>query len=282
MMVYPFGVGGSVTRVLEDGAGAMPLLFLHGLTSRADRFVGTLKPFAEAGYHVYAIDLPGHGFASKSADFDHSVTGYRDFVLAFLDRIGASRAALVGASLGGHILAAVACRAPERVEKLVMVGSLGLGPVTSERVRQMRAGLGDMTPAGVRGRLLNVFSDPRLVTEALVEEDARVNTSPGARESFERFFDYMDRRFNDDLVLEALSRLGARVPLLLLWGEEDRSVPVEVGRAARGALPDAMLATIARVNHTPYIENPAAFNGIVLSFLQGRLRALTAPDVTCN
>jgi len=280
MIVYPFGVGDVVTRVFEEGLGGTPLLFLHGLTSRADRFVRTLKPFAEAGYHVYAIDLPGHGFASKRADIDHSISGYRDFVLGFLDRIGVRQAVLIGASLGGHVLAAVACKQPERAEKLVMIGSLGLAPLPAARIAQIRQGIGNMSREALRARLLTVFSDPRHVTDALVEEDLRVNTSPGVKESFDRFLDYMAARFNDDLVVEGLRRLGARVPLLLLWGEEDKSVAVEVGHAARRELPDANLATIARVNHTPYIENPEAFNRIVLDFLQGRHGAYAAPDVT--
>jgi pimeloyl-ACP methyl ester carboxylesterase len=280
MIMYPLGVGEIVTRVFEEGSGGTPLLFLHGLTSRADRFKATLKPFAEAGYHTYAIDLPGHGFASKRADIDHSIDGYRDFVLGFLDRVGARRAVLVGASLGGHVVAAAACKAPERVEKLVMIGSLGLAPLPPERIGQIRGGIGNMTREALRGRLLTVFSDPRHVTDALVEEDLRINTSPGAKESFERFLDYMATRFNDDLVLEGLRRLGARVPLLLLWGEEDKSVAVEVGRAARRALPEAKLTTIAGANHTPYIENPEAFNRVVLDFLRGRHGAYTAPGVT--
>ncbi len=168
MIHYPVGVGDTVTRVFEEGTGSKTLVLLHGLTSRADRFVATLPPLAEAGYHVYAIDLPGHGFATKRAGFDHSIPGYRDFVLSFLDKIGAGRAALVGTSLGGHVMGAVACKAPERVEHLVMIGSLGLAPVSAERVGQIRTGLADMSLAAMRNRLLTVFTDPRFVTDALV------------------------------------------------------------------------------------------------------------------
>jgi pimeloyl-ACP methyl ester carboxylesterase len=280
MIMYPFGVDDIVTRVFEAPSDGPPILFLHGLTSRADRFRATLGRFAEAGYHGYAIDLPGHGFASKGAQPNHSIAGYRDFVLGFLDRIGAKKIVLVGASLGGHVLAAVACKAPERVEKLVMIGSLGLAPVSPERVAQIRSGIGNMTREALRGRLLTVFSDPRHVTDTLVEEDLRINTSPGAKESFAAFLDYMATRFNDDLVLEPLRRLGDRVDLMLLWGDQDKSVPVEIGRAARRELARARLAVIAGINHTPYIENPDAFDSIVLDFLGGRSGAFVHPHIT--
>ena len=90
----------------------------------------------------------------------------------------------------------------------------------------------------------------------------------------------MAERFNRDLVLDGLAALGKRLPLLLLWGEEDQSVPVAVGRAARDRLADAKLVTVARANHTPYMERPELFNRVLTDFLAGRLGAFTAPGLT--
>lgn len=281
MLMYPMSVGGIVTRVFEAGtAGATPLILVHGLTSRADRWRQTLEPLAAAGYHVFAPDLPGHGFATKSASADHSIPGHRDFVLGFLDKIEAPQAVLVGTSLGGHVVAAAACQRPQRVKALVMIGSLGLQPITPERVEKIRTGLADMSLEAMRRRLLTVFSDPSFVTDELVREDVLVNTSPGARECLDRFCGYMAERFNQDLVLDGLAALGKTPPLLLLWGEEDQSVPVAVGRAARERLRDAKLVTFARTNHTPYMERPELFNRVLTDFLAGRLGSFAAPELT--
>ncbi|MEJ0068638.1 MAG: alpha/beta fold hydrolase [Pseudomonadota bacterium] len=280
MIVYPVAAGAVLTRVFEAGDAGPAVVFLHGLTSRADRFRQTLEPFAAAGYRVYAPDLPGHGFATKDPSHDHSIGFYRDFVLALLDRLEIEQAVLIGTSLGGHVMAAAACHSPGRVRALVTIGSLGYAPVAAERVARIRAGLADWSPAAMRARLLTVFTDPRFVTDDLIREDIRINTSPGARESLARFADYMATRFNQDLIVDGLAALGDRFPTLLLWGEDDQSVPVEIGRAARRALPQARLATIRGVNHTPYLERPDLFNPIVLDFLAGRLGAFAHPDVT--
>lgn len=273
MISYPVAIGSTITRMFTAGDAGPPLVLVHGLTSRADRWRHNVDVLAAAGYRVCAPDLPGHGFATKSASFPHTVPGYRDFLLDVLDHIGPEPAILVGTSLGGHIVGSAAVAKPERVRALVMIGSLGLQPVTAEKVQRTGAGLRDMRLEAMRTRLLTVFSDPRHVTDDLVVEDVRVNTSPGAAESFDIFLRYFNSGFNNDLVLERLAALGDRFPLLLLWGEEDKSVPVEIGRAAHASLPRSRLAVFKRTNHTPYWEHPPLFNRVLLDFLAGRLQA---------
>jgi 2-hydroxy-6-oxonona-2,4-dienedioate hydrolase len=279
MIAYPFGAGSVTTRVIEAGSGDDALVLVHGFTSRADRWLGNIDQLAALGYRVVAPDLPGHGFASKDPAFDHSVGGYRDFILTLLDGLRIRRAVMVGTSLGGHVLADLACRAPERVEKLVMIGSMGLQALSEDRVAAIRKGLEDMSAGAVRTRLLTVFSNASLVTDDLVREDVRVNTSPGAQESLQVFGRYLAERFNGDLVLDRLAAIDGRVPLLLLWGDQDRSAPVAIAEAARGRLPNARLAVMAGVNHTPYMENPLLFRAILGAFLKDRLAGFSAPGV---
>src|SRR5262245_50810341 len=135
MIAYPFQVGKTLTRVLEAGALDAPVILLqHGFTSRADRWRSTMERLAGMGFRVIAPDLPGHGFASKNPDFDHSVRGYVDFVLQLIDRLRIDRLTLVGTSLGGHIMGEIASAAPQRTERLVMIGSMGLEPLPAERI----------------------------------------------------------------------------------------------------------------------------------------------------
>ena len=150
MIQYPLGAAGTLTRVLEAGHGDNTMLLVHGVGARADRWRLNLEGLADAGYHPYAIDLPGHGMAEKGERFDHSVPNYAAFAQAVLDEIGADRVYLVGTSLGGHILATVACEIPERVAGLVMVGTLGMAPLGQE-ARERTAGLiGDTSPGDGR------------------------------------------------------------------------------------------------------------------------------------
>ena len=191
-------------------------------------------------------------------------------MLDLLDKLGLDRLVLVGTSLGGHIVAKVAAHSPGSVEKLVMIGSMGLHALPPDRVNAIRTGLADMSPAAMRTRLLSVFTDPSFVTDDLVMEDVRVNTSPGAKESIDKFAAYLATDFNNDLALDDLVALDGKVPLLMIWGEDDNSMPVEVARKARTRLAHARLATLRNVNHTPYLEKPAAFQKILTDFLENR------------
>ncbi len=272
MIQYPLGAAGILTRVLEAGEGDRTMLLVHGVGARADRWRHNLDAFAAAGYHVYAIDLPGHGLAEKGACFDHSVPNYAAFARAVLDEVGATgEVCLVGTSLGGHVMAAVACQIPERVAALVMVGTLGMASI-GQAARERTAGLiGDTTPEMVDRKLHSVLHDDSLVTAELHREEVRINNSPGAAEGFERVADYFANRIDDDVVGEQLAALSGRFSMLLVWGREDLGFPLAMGEAAHKLLDGSRLAIMDNAAHAPYYERPETFNAIVTQFLAGRL-----------
>src|SRR5882762_9862026 len=107
---YPIGAGGALSRALECGQGADVIVCLHGAGSRADRWRRNMPGLARAGYHVYALDFPGHGFASKTAEFEYGTPRYADVVMDFLDQIGGGPVTLAGTSLGAHVAAVIALR----------------------------------------------------------------------------------------------------------------------------------------------------------------------------
>ena len=271
MIQYPLGAAGTLTRVLEAGQGDRTMLLVHGVGARADRWRLNLGAFAEAGYHAYAIDLPGHGLAEKGSRFDHSVPNYAAFARAVLDEVGTGQVHLVGTSLGGHVLATVACEIPDRVAGLVMVGTLGMAPIGPE-ARERTAGLiGDTTPEMVDRKLHSVIHDDSLVTAELRREEVRINNSPGAAEGFERVSDYFANRIDDDVVGERLAALSGRFPVLLVWGREDLGFPLAMGEAAHEMLDGSRLAIMDDAAHAPYFERPDAFNAIVTQFFAGHL-----------
>ncbi len=271
MIQYPLGAAGTLTRVLEAGHGDKNMLLVHGVGARADRWRLNLEGLAGAGYHPYAIDLPGHGLAEKGDRFDHSVPNYAAFARAVLDKIGADRVYLVGTSLGGHILATVACEIPERVAGLVLVGTLGMAPIGQE-ARERTAGLiGDTSPEMVDRKLHSVIHDDGLVTPEMHREEVRVNNSPGAAEAFQRVSDYFAKGIDDHVVGERLAALGGRFGVLLVWGRQDLGFPLAMGEAAHELLVGSRLAIMDNAAHAPYFERPDTFNAIVTQFFAGRL-----------
>lgn len=271
MIQYPIRAGGSVTRVLEAGTGSRNALFIHGLGARADRWRRNLPAFAEAGYRCAAADLPGHGFAAKTGDFDFSVPACADLTLDLLDALRMDRVALVGTSLGSFVGATVALRAPERVSALVLVGAIGIVPMGETARQSLAARFGTVDRAGIEGKLRTVIHDDvRLVTQSWIEEEWRINNSPGANEAFAAISEYIRSGIDGDVVGERLAALAGRPPTAVVWGSEDRAVPPAVGAAVKDLLHPELFAEIAGTGHCPYLEAAAEFNRIAIEFLDRR------------
>lgn len=277
MISYPLALGALMTRVLEAGEGGHPIVFVHGTGARADRFSRNLDALAAAGHHVYAFDLPGHGFASKGEGVACSVPAYREVLGQFLDAIDAPRATLVGTSLGGHVVASYACAHPERVDGIALVGSMGLVPIGDEARGRIQAGANNQSREGVAMKMQRVIFDQTLVTPEMLREEWRINNSAGARESFAALGNYIAADLDREVVGEALAK--AVFPVLLVWGEEDKTVPPAVGEKVRALVPRSRLALLAGAAHTAYYERADDFNRILADFASGRIGAHQAAGV---
>jgi pimeloyl-ACP methyl ester carboxylesterase len=282
MITYPATINRVATRVMEAGSGPATMLLVHGLGARADRWRHNIDALASDGYRVVAVDLPGHGFASKGPDHDYSVPAFARFIEAVMDWAGASRATVVGTSLGGHTAAWFACEHPERVDALVLVASTGLIPLGAERRTQTQARVGDASREGVGRKLGIVVHDPKLVTQEWIDEESKINSSPGAAEGFRKLGEYFGERLDEDLVMPRLSPLVANdtLRLLLIWGADDVGFPVTMAEAAHRQLEKAPLVVLDRAAHAPYFERPEAFNRVLGDFLTGRLGEWSEPGVS--
>ncbi|MDB5488966.1 MAG: hypothetical protein JWQ58_2681 [Reyranella sp.] len=279
MISYPLRVATLDTRVIEAAGSGQTIVLVHGTGGRADRWIRNVDALAAAGHRVVAFDLPGHGFASKGAGLDCSVPGYRKFLAAFLDEMKIDKAVIVGTSLGGHVVASFACEHPDRVSGVVLSGSMGLVPLGAEARGRVEAGANNQTYDGVKGKLARVIFDPALVTQDFVDEEFRINNSAGSKESFATLGRYIGQKLDDDVVGETFAKLTPRLPTLLLWGAEDKTVPVAVGEAAAKLLPGSKLVVLQKAAHTSYYERADDFNAVMLDFLAGQLGRHKAPGV---
>ncbi|MFJ5259847.1 alpha/beta fold hydrolase [Streptomyces sp. NPDC088387] len=177
------------------------------------------------------------------------------------------RVTVAGSSLGGAVAGRYAADHPERISALVLIGSMGLVPVGAEGGGRIPAGATNQSRQGVAAKLRRIIHDPALVTGAMEEEEFLVNNSPGAAQSFATLAAYIRERLDADVMGDELRELAARLPVLLVWGTQDRTVPPAVGRAVQQLLQEAELAMVEDAAHTVYFEKPDVFNRLVLDFL---------------
>jgi pimeloyl-ACP methyl ester carboxylesterase len=263
---YPLPVGRGVVRVIEAGDG-LAVIFAHGLGARCDRWRSTVERVAAHGYRAITYDLPGHGFSSKEADGPADVPALAKHLLATMDALGLETAVLAGTSLGAHIVGYAGCIAPNRVTALGLVGALGIVPIDQAVAETISRNVRATQREQFVGKLNFVFHDPSMVTDALIEEEFRMNTAPGAIAAFSRLGDYLTTRISNDYIADRLRALYPPDKILLVWGAADKAVPLSVAYECQTALGGPTLSVISDANHVPYLEQPEAFDAAFLPFL---------------
>ena len=191
------------------------------------------------------------------------------FVKGFLDAMGIERTNVVGTSLGGHVGAFFSCDNPDRVRSLVLVGSVGVIPLGSEAAEAVRTNVKNTTREGIEGKLKFVFAKHEMITDALIDEEVRVNTSPGTAKAFEVLGDYIAEKIDRDNIGDRLAEFARSKPVLLVWGEADQAVPLEIGLKVRDKLENADLVRMPGCGHVCYLEDEVMFNRSVLDFMNG-------------
>jgi pimeloyl-ACP methyl ester carboxylesterase len=183
-------VKGLRIRCLTAGASGTPVLLLHGggIDSAGFSYKCVIEPLA-LDHWVFAPDWPGYG-ESDEPDVEHTMTFYIDFLGSLMDALQLERVSLVGISLGGGAALGFTLRLPQRVERLVLVNSYGLGDevawgrlgyllIHAPLVDNLTYALLRHSRRMVRWSLYNLVYDQRVVTEEMVEEVYRLVNKPG-------------------------------------------------------------------------------------------------------
>ena len=236
-------------------ADAPPLIMLHGFASSLhtwDAWAAALAPSCR----VIRLDLPG--FALTGPDPSGVYTDERAIatILALMDELRLPRATLIGNSMGGRIAWRFAAAHPGRVENLVLVSPDGFaGPSRTydkpEPVPLLYRLLRYVLPAPVlRQNLLPTYADPRTLTPALLARYRDMLLAPGVRGA-------ILARTRQTVLPDPVPILRTiQAPTLLLWGEQDRIIPVANAQDYLAALPHAELARLPGQGHVPQEESP--------------------------
>lgn len=251
-----------VYRVTGSGP---PVVLIHGMVNSSRHWRDVAERLADR-YTVIVPDLIGHG-DSATPRGDYSLGAHATVIRDLLSALGIERATIVGHSLGGGVAMVFFWQFPERVERLALVSSGGLGGEVSPLLRSAAL-------PGFRS-LIGLFAN-RFVIRLLQAGGAQANAvaralrpleTRGAREAFVQtlraVIDVRGQRVSANDRLYLLEDM----PTLIAWGERDRTIPIEHGLAAHAAVPHSHFVTLPRAAHFPHLEDPEGLAAALGDFI---------------
>ena len=267
-------VDGTNIRYLEVGSGP-PVIMIHGAQTylSADIFTDVMGPIADGGFRVIAYDQPGFGLSDHPPDYTVS---YRiTFVTKLMDVLGIESAALVGHAQAGGMVVRLALRAPDRVTAVVAACNLTLVPPLpgkrSAGASPARSARSPSVPTmdDVRAELEDDVYHKGLITPEVVEKKHLLSIGKNATAAVRRF--QAGEPFHDAVpVWERLREI--RVPLLVLYGNEDRESVSQRARSLKSQQPDLDIRVVPNAAHLLMWDAPDVFTTSVLGCLAGIVR----------
>jgi pimeloyl-ACP methyl ester carboxylesterase len=267
-------VDGLTTRYLIAGEGPL-LLLVHPVGYPAEIYARNVDVLA-TGRTVVAMDLPGQGFsAAPPAWAPAPQVVMARHAAALATHLGHERFSIVGSSLGGLVAALVALNAPERVERLVLIGT---GSVFNEPQGQPEVlqrvyangsrAYADPSMAALRARIANTcFIAPDADDILLAHMTAYA--WPGAANHYRQIIETLSATIANPACNAYPHLERMTMPTLIVAGDEDTRTSIDAHRRGGARMPDARLLTFARCGHLPFLECASAFNEAVDTFLRG-------------
>ncbi len=255
-------VDGFRIRYLRRGEGAESTILIHGFGGDLNTWMFNHEALA-TGHSVYALDLPGHGSSSKQVG-DGTLEGFAKVVEDFLDILGLTKAHLAGHSMGGAVATIFAHKHPERCLSLTLIASAGLGPeIDGEYIR----GFVSATRRNeIRPQLEKLFANPRLITRQMVDDTLKYKRLDGVEPALRTITAQFCPSDRQSVILrEQISQLS--MPVLVLWGSEDRILP---SSHALNLPPHVRAEILEGQGHMVHMEAASKVNTVIRSFWESR------------
>jgi pimeloyl-ACP methyl ester carboxylesterase len=256
------------------------LVLIHGSNASLHTWEPWVKILGD-DYRIISMDLPGHGLTGVNPAGVYDNASYVGVVNDLLTKLSITKAVIGGNSMGGGVSWMFALAHPEKTEALLLVdaggqpqaksGDLPIGfrlmrtPVIKEAARLI-------APRSIfESSIKNTMSVQSKIDDALIDRYWELNRFPGNREAtMKRFSDAGSRNYGTRKRLATI-----KVPVMIMWGEEDKLIPVSSARWFADAIPGAKLIVYPKVGHIPMEEIPERSAADVKAWLS----ALPAPVI---
>jgi pimeloyl-ACP methyl ester carboxylesterase len=253
-----------------------PVVLIHGMVNSSIHWESVALRLAD-GYTVIAPDLLGHG-DSAAVRGDYSLGAHAASIRDLLATVGIERSTIVGHSLGGGVAMQFFYQFPQRVERIALISSGGLGPDVSPLLRGAALpGASALLWAAAHPRMLSAL---RSAGESLERQGSRKGVylqaiaramrpleQPDARKAFlQTLRSVIDAHGQRVSARDRLYLLTA-FPTLIVWGERDNTIPLSHGRDAHEAIPGSRFATLPRAAHFPHLEDAEGLATVLRDFI---------------
>lgn len=250
------------THYHDVGEGPVVLL-IHGSGPGVTAFANwrLTMPALAKRFRVIAPDMVGFGDTERPAGYRYSMENWVAHLIGLLDALGVECAHVVGNSFGGALALALTVAAPQRVGRLVLMGSVG----TPFRITEGLEAVWGYTPSIENMRaLLDVFAyDRSLVNDDLAKLRYEASVQPGYQESFANMFPAPRQRWVDALASPEQAIRSISHETLIVHGREDKVIPLASSLRLAELIPRAQLHVFGQCGHWTQIEHAARFNRLV-------------------
>ena len=262
------------THYIEKGSGE-PIILLHGFFFDTYMWNKNIDALAEK-FKVYAIDLWGFGFSTREP-LDYGYPLYTQQLLKFMDALEIPKASLIGQSMGGGTIINFTVSNRDRVNKIVLVNSAGMPnqlPIMGRISNLPKLGefMYNLNNNFVRKMTLgNTFlHNKQIITEEYYENATRFHKIKGTTEVML----YITRKQFFDTLIEEIKKLSfMNVPTLIVWGREEKSIPLPIGEEMHRVLKDSRLEILDEAGHCSHDDQSDLFNQLTLDFLAPHINA---------
>ena len=264
-------ISGMKVHVRDEGPkdDPLPIILVHGTSASLHTWDGWTEVLSQH-HRVIRFDMQGFGLTGPHPDAKYRIEDYAETLVNLMDALQIDSAIVAGNSLGGYVAWSAAVLYPARVAKLVLVDSSGI-PFESQSVPiafriysspLLKSLFGHIMPRSlVQSSIENVYGNPDKISGDLVDRYFELTTREGNREA-------LAKRFLDTKAGQLANRLGELTqPTLILWGEQDRLIPVSVGQRFHQEITHSQFISFSELGHVPHEENPQITAAAVEQFL---------------
>lgn len=265
-MANSINAAGIETNYHDMGEGK-PTFLIHGSGPGVSAWANWRLTLPALAQHmrVIAPDMVGFGFSQRPENFVYNMDAWVKHAIGLMDALEIDRASIIGNSFGGGLALAMAIRYPERIDKLVLMGSMGVSFDITDELDKVWG----YTPSiDMMKELLDIFAYNReLVTDELAELRYKASIRPGFQESFSSMFPAPRQNSVEDMASpeQDIRQLGNKT--LIVHGRDDKVIPLQNALDLLNMIAKSELHVFGQCGHWTQIEHAQRFNQLLINFL---------------